>query len=514
MSPLITSAFDLPDRARRQGRPRADRRRRAALRRRSPTASSVRSPSCPTASTPSAARRAGSGQEAMDRDQRGAPADSPGCARCAGSGSTCASATSCRRGRSEPVYIGRLGLTDSTGRRLLIDWRSPAAEPFFGATHANPMGLASRRRYRWTQRPDQRLLGRGVQPPTGWRGQRRPSTTSRPSSPAWAATARHGCATCSAPSRPTRTRSSGPARAARWWSTAGPAPARPSSRCTASAYLLYTDPRLGHRRGGVLFIGPHQPYLDYVADVLPSLGEDGRADLHAARPRRRRCRGAVRDRPGGGPAEVVRRAGPGDRGGGAVLRGAAGAIADGEDALVAAATAPPRTGPRRSTRAEPGTPHNEARDEVWEALLAILLDKHPATDAAPELLRRSLLQNRDLLTAFNRAWPCSRRPTWSPTSGRCRPTCASARRGSRREQVMRLAAQRRAELDDRRPAAARRGSAAARRSRGGAARPAAPGRPRDRARADGRGRRRPDRGRRLRDDGDVDAARRGSAALP
>ncbi|MYW17288.1 AAA family ATPase, partial [Streptomyces sp. SID2955] len=26
----------------------------------------------------------------------------------------------------EPVYVGRLGLTDSTGRRLLVDWRSPA----------------------------------------------------------------------------------------------------------------------------------------------------------------------------------------------------------------------------------------------------------------------------------------------------------------------------------------------------------------------------------------------------
>src|SRR5690606_21941867 len=51
---------------------------------------------------------------------------------------------------TEPVYVGRLGLTDSTGRRLLVDWRSPAAEPFFGATHANPMGLTSRRRYRWT----------------------------------------------------------------------------------------------------------------------------------------------------------------------------------------------------------------------------------------------------------------------------------------------------------------------------------------------------------------------------
>jgi len=41
-----------------------------------------------------------------------------------------------------------------------------------------------------------------------------------------------------------------------------------------TAYLLYADPRLGHRRGGVLFVGPHQPYLAYVSDVLPSLGED------------------------------------------------------------------------------------------------------------------------------------------------------------------------------------------------------------------------------------------------
>ena len=51
----------------------------------------------------------------------------------------------------EPVYVGRLGLADRAGRQLLVDWRSPAAEPFFGATHADPMGLASRRRYRWTR---------------------------------------------------------------------------------------------------------------------------------------------------------------------------------------------------------------------------------------------------------------------------------------------------------------------------------------------------------------------------
>jgi DNA helicase IV len=51
----------------------------------------------------------------------------------------------------EPVYVGRLGLTDSAGRRLLLDWLSPAAEPFFGArrrTHRRATAPASRTRRR------------------------------------------------------------------------------------------------------------------------------------------------------------------------------------------------------------------------------------------------------------------------------------------------------------------------------------------------------------------------------
>jgi hypothetical protein len=53
---------------------------------------------------------------------------------------------------------------------------------------------------------------------------------------------------------------------------------------------------------------------------------------------------------------------------------------------------------------EPGTPHNEARDQIWEELLTILMDKHDG-DVPADLLRKSLLQNRELLTALNRAWP-------------------------------------------------------------------------------------------------------------
>jgi superfamily I DNA/RNA helicase len=54
--------------------------------------------------------------------------------------------------------------------------------------------------------------------------------------------------------------------------------------------------------------------------------------------------------------------------------------------------------------AEPGTPHNEARDQIWAELLTILTDKHDG-DIPADLLRKSLLQNNELLSALNRAWP-------------------------------------------------------------------------------------------------------------
>src|SRR3954463_16550140 len=41
-----------------------------------------------------------------------------------------------------------------------------------------------------------------------------------------------------------------------------------------SAYLLYADQRIAHG-SGLLFVGPSPAYMAYVADVLPSLGEDG-----------------------------------------------------------------------------------------------------------------------------------------------------------------------------------------------------------------------------------------------
>src|SRR5215210_4301161 len=146
---LTTSAFDLPDNLaakRDTALIAADEQHFAAI------ADSLRQTIAALSDRLDAERRAqgGSGQEALDRDleihrltARLRTLRRFGLDLCLG--------RIVGADGSEPVYVGRLGLTDSAGRRLLLDWRSPAAEPFFGATHAHPMGLASRRRYRWTR---------------------------------------------------------------------------------------------------------------------------------------------------------------------------------------------------------------------------------------------------------------------------------------------------------------------------------------------------------------------------
>jgi len=45
------------------------------------------------------------------------------------------------------MFVGRLGLLDDDLDPLLIDWRAPAARPFYTATTANPEGLVRRRHF-------------------------------------------------------------------------------------------------------------------------------------------------------------------------------------------------------------------------------------------------------------------------------------------------------------------------------------------------------------------------------
>jgi hypothetical protein len=399
MNPLTTSAFDLPDRLAAKADPAliaGDEQHFAAI------AESLEESVAELAGRIEAELRApgGIGQAAMDRDVeihrmaarlrtlrrfgldlclgRIVGADSP-----------------------EPTYIGRLGLTDHDGRRLLVDWRSPAAEPFFGATHANPMGLASRRRYRWTRGRISDYWDE-VFTPDGLEGHAALDDQSAFIASLGSnrsAKMRDVLGTIAADQDAIIRAGSRGALVV----DGGPGTGKTVVALHRSAYLLYSDPRLGHRRGGVLFVGPHQPYLAYVADVLPSLGEEG---VQTCTLRDLVPEGATAT-PETNP-DVARLKSSAD-------------LVRAIDTAVRFYEKPPAQAMKIETHwsdiwlsvedwAEafdapaPGTPHNEARYQIWEELLTILMEKHDG-DAPADQLRKSLIQNQELRTIFNRAWP-------------------------------------------------------------------------------------------------------------
>ncbi|WP_326800809.1 AAA family ATPase [Streptomyces sp. NBC_01788] len=306
----------------------------------------------------------------------------------------------------EPLYVGRLGLTDSTGRRLLLDWRSPAAEPFFGATHARPMGLRSRRRYRWTRGRisdywDEVFIADDI---AGHAALDDQSAFIAGLGGSRSSRMRDVLGTIQADQDAIIRAGSRGALVV----DGGPGTGKTVVALHRAAYLLHSDPRLGHRRGGLLFVGPHQPYLGYVADVLPSLGEEGVQTC------------TLRDLVAEGAAAAVE-SDPEV----ALLKSSADMVKAIEKA-VRFYEEPPTEGMTVTTpwsdvrlsaddwaaafeAVEPGTPHNEARDQIREELLTILVDKHEVDgqegDISADRLRTSLTRNRELLTALNRAWP-------------------------------------------------------------------------------------------------------------
>ena len=302
----------------------------------------------------------------------------------------------------EPVYVGRLGLTDKAGRRLLLDWRSPVAEPFFGATHANPMGLTSRRRYRWTRGRitdywDEVFTADGLEGHAAALDDQSAFIASLGGSRS--ARMRDVLGTIAADQDAIIRAGSRGALVV----DGGPGTGKTVVALHRTAYLLYSDPRLGHRRGGVLFVGPHQPYLAYVSDVLPSLGEEGVQTS------------TLRDLLPEGAAAAVE-ADPDV----ARLKSSA-AMVEAIEPAVRFYENPPAEGMKVETHwsdiwlsagdwaeafeaPEPGTPHNEARGQILEELLTLLTDKFEG-DASADELRKSLLRNTELLRTLNRGWP-------------------------------------------------------------------------------------------------------------
>lgn len=304
-------------------------------------------------------------------------------------------------GRSEPTYLGRIGLTDPAGRQLLLDWRTPAAAPFFAATPAHRLGLVSRRRYRWAEgrivdywdeaftlqdadavaldEDSAFLLSLGASR-TGH--MRDVVGTIQADQDAIIRASSEGVVVVDG----------------------GPGTGKTVVGLHRAAYLLYADARLQGGRGDLLVVGPHRPYLNYIADVLPALGEEGVATCTLADlvpegatageepdPQIARLKNDARMASAVEPAVSLYEEPPT------------------EPFDVATAWDEVRITPQdwadAFTAAPAGVPHNEARDDVWEALMEIVLDRHDQTDASEDEIRSAMTGNLEFARTFSRAWP-------------------------------------------------------------------------------------------------------------
>ena len=175
----------------------------------------------------------------------------------------------------ERLYIGRLAVSDEFNDSLVVDWRAPAAEPFYRATGRHPMGLVRRRhlimRGRRVVGIDDELL---AEPPTGADGDGDGLVLIGEGALLAALdrsrTGRMGDIVATIQAEQDEIIRS--PLAGLLVVQGGPGSGKTAVALHRAAYLLYTH-RFPLERAGVLLVGPNRIFLRYIEDVLPSLGE-------------------------------------------------------------------------------------------------------------------------------------------------------------------------------------------------------------------------------------------------
>jgi hypothetical protein len=177
----------------------------------------------------------------------------------------------------ETYHVGRLGVRDSDAQPLVIDWRAPAAAAFYQATATDPRGVVRRRSIQSTGEKvtgvSDDLLDPGAAPP----GMRVVGDGALLASLS-RATGRGMRDIVATIQREQDEAIRSPASGVTIVS-GGPGTGKTAVALHRAAYLLYAD-RGRFAGGGILVVGPSPVFVNYIAQVLPSLGEDA-ATLHS-----------------------------------------------------------------------------------------------------------------------------------------------------------------------------------------------------------------------------------------
>jgi DNA helicase IV len=170
------------------------------------------------------------------------------------------------------LYVGRIGLLDDDREPLLVDWRAPAAQPFYRATPAAPGGVVRRRHLRTRARVvvdiDDDVLDLDALSDAEREGLNGEAALLAALSAS--RTGRMGDIVATIQAEQDRViRSDLPGILV---VQGGPGTGKTAVALHRAAYLLYTHrDRLARR--GVLVVGPNPTFLRYIEQVLPSLGE-------------------------------------------------------------------------------------------------------------------------------------------------------------------------------------------------------------------------------------------------
>jgi DNA helicase IV len=172
------------------------------------------------------------------------------------------------------LYVGRIGMSSPDYDRLLVDWRAPAARPFYAATPGAPSGVVRRRHLQTRNRRvvaieddllDPDALPEGEHVHLAGEGALLAALTARRTGHM-----RDIVATIQA-EQDAIIRSD---LAGVLVVEGGPGTGKTAVALHRAAYLLYEHrDRLASR--GVLVVGPGRTFLRYIERVLPSLGETG-----------------------------------------------------------------------------------------------------------------------------------------------------------------------------------------------------------------------------------------------